>query len=146
MADYINIKSINTILHERDLVKGGVEDNLFDFTVMFYHGVSLIKPNSIKKTTKEFVTFLLTQCIIKFISALGQINDDVIKDLDSCVEQNRKIIDFTNDEICNNFINIFNCETDQYGAFFKLSALYCLATVRYNVTNDDVIECLKTIR
>lgn len=146
MQDYINIKSINDTLQHNNLIQGGVEDNLFDFTVMFYHGVSLIKPNSTKKTTKEFVTYLLTQCIIKFISALKKINDEIITDLDGIVDSTRKIVDFTNDEICSNFINIFNCETDQHGAFFKLGSFYCLATARYGITNDDIAECLKTIR
>lgn len=145
--DYINIKNISNTLKNNNFVHtGAVEDNLFDLTVMFYHAVSLIKPTSTKKTTKEFVTFLLTQCIVKFVGALDEISDEAIKDLDNCVEQLLKLVDLKNDVICTNFINTFNCETDQYGAFFKLAALYCLATARYEITNDDILDCLKTIR
>lgn len=145
MKDIINIKHVNDILKSRNLLKGGVEDNLFDFTVGFYHCLSLIKPTTNKKTTKEFVTFLFTKCLINFCAALQTITDEAIDDLDKIIEHNSKLVNFNDNEACNYFINIFNCETDQGGAFFKLSSLYCILIARYGMTNDDVIECIKTI-
>lgn len=142
----INIKNVFEELVKRNMMNDGtVEDNLFDFTVLFYHGASLLKPTSTKKTTKAFITFILTQCMVKFLRALGTLTDEVITDLDACLQPYGKIIDLTNDEICNNFIAMFNCETNTSGAFAKLAALYALATTRMGITNDDIMDCLKTI-
>lgn len=146
MKELINIKNVYEALVERKMVEvDTVEDNLFDFTVLFYHGVSLLKPTSTKKTTKAFITFILTQCMVKFIRALRVLTEEAIADLNACGQPFGKIIDLTNDEICNNFIAMFNCETDNVGAFSKLAALYALATTRMGITNADIIECLKTI-
>lgn len=145
MKDIINIKNVSDTMKSRNLIAGTVEDNLFDFTVTFYHALSLIKPTSIKKTTKEFITFLYTKCLVSFISALGEVTDEMVTDLDKMVEHNSKLVDVTNNEACGYFINIFNCETNQGGAFFMLASLYWLATARYGMTAEDVENCLKTI-
>lgn len=143
MKDIINIKNVSDAIGHRDSPRS-VEESLFDFTVTFYHALSLINPNSQKKTTKAFMTYLLTKCFVDFIVALEAVTDEVIEELDKIVEASLEV-DFKNDSVCSYIVFLFNCETDPGGALFKMATLHRLITERYEVTHEDILECLKTI-
>lgn len=124
-----------------------VEEHLFDFTVNFYHLISLLWSKNTRNINKEYSTFLLSRCLMDLMFGLDEASfDSFKKSLDAQIRSLGVLVEKLDN--FDDFILRFNCETEvsiPSDAVMKFSTIYAILSKQYELKAQDVVDCIKTM-